>query len=234
MRRILLAVVTAFLVARPLTLGEDPGLLATADPSNLLLTLLGMASVVAWAGWRYWFHKTDIYVGWTELFLVGVVGVLFLSAEFAAEYKHPARLIAWTWVGYLATLIIVRQVAVTPEERHGLFCVLLASAVSLSAHAIDQYTVDFPAQRKLADDDARLRKVMAELHVNLDVQQYKLRLRMDHVFATYAHPNTFAGYLALTLPGLAAAAWLAQRCLLAHGLDWNVRRSWPGRPPGDP
>ncbi len=211
MRRLLLGAVTALLVARPLTLGEDPGLLAQADTSSLLLTLLWMAALVAWAGWRFWFHRPEVYVGLTELFLFGLVGVLFVSAEVAAQYHHPARLIAWGWCGLLVTLLVIRQLGVSREERHGLFCVLLASSVSLSAHGIYQYTVDFPAQRALADNEPKLRKELTRQGLNVDIEGFKRRLRMDHVFATYSHPNTYAGYMALTLPGLAVAVWLARR-----------------------
>src|SRR5207245_2539152 len=53
-RRALLGFVTALIVARPLVLGEDPGIIIhrLTDASNLVLTLLWLAPAVGWAAWR--------------------------------------------------------------------------------------------------------------------------------------------------------------------------------------
>src|SRR5436190_2242442 len=53
LRRYLLGLLTALIVARPFVLGEDPGILAPlTDTSNLVLTLLWMVAAVGWAAWR--------------------------------------------------------------------------------------------------------------------------------------------------------------------------------------
>ncbi len=55
LRRLLLVLVTALIVARPLVLGEEPGLSANlADPWGMVLTLLWLLAAVGWAAWRYW------------------------------------------------------------------------------------------------------------------------------------------------------------------------------------
>ena len=55
LRRGLLGLVTALIVARPLVAGEDPGLLAPlSSTTNLVLTLLWLFAVLGWAIWRAW------------------------------------------------------------------------------------------------------------------------------------------------------------------------------------
>src|SRR5436309_1972532 len=55
LRRALLGLITALIVARPLVPGEDPGLLAPlTSTTNLVLTLLWLVAVLGWAAWRAW------------------------------------------------------------------------------------------------------------------------------------------------------------------------------------
>ena len=78
-----------------------------------------------------------------------MVALVFVSAEVAADYKFPARLIAWEWFGLLVSFFVVRQLAVTPSEQHGLFAVVLAGAVALAAQGIYQEVVELPSNRRL-------------------------------------------------------------------------------------
>src|SRR5438105_5203086 len=96
-RRCLLGFATALIVARPLVLGEDPGLLLKqySDASSLVLTFLWFTVATAWTLWRAWTGQRAWYAGAVEGGLLGVVAMTFLSAGFAAAYKHPAWLIAW-------------------------------------------------------------------------------------------------------------------------------------------
>ena len=53
LRRLLLALATTLIVARPLVVGEDPGLTTyLADPWSLVLTLFWLLAAVGWAAWR--------------------------------------------------------------------------------------------------------------------------------------------------------------------------------------
>src|SRR5205807_10449309 len=59
LRRLLLALVTALIVARPLVLGEDPGLLNRLSSAwTLLFSLLWLVTATGWAVWRAWSRQT--------------------------------------------------------------------------------------------------------------------------------------------------------------------------------
>ncbi len=240
LRRALLVLAATLLVARPLVLGEGPGLTdSMADSSGMVLTLLWMVAVTGWAGWRFWLrprtgpdaHGADIeqkataavgfrpahfFGGLVQTALLVTVAVVALSAELAAHYKFPARIMAWEWFGLFLTFFVVRQLAVTPAEQRGLFNVLLAGAVALAAHGIYQDRIELPGMRRDFGDVAKLREALARRGVLEDysegaLEQYLLRLKQNNIFGPYAHPNSYAGYLALWLPGLIGAVVVCRR-----------------------
>ena len=207
LRRLLLALITALIVARPLVLGEDPGLLdRLSNPWSLLLSLLWFLAAVGWAIWRAWSGQTTWRGSGVEAGLFSVAALMWLSAGSAAHYKHPAILIASEWLVLLCAFCLVRQLARTPEDDRGLLAAFLASAVSISAFALYQYTVEFPQIRRAYGTNLNaLLEAMAAENVVANPQLLQHRLFEDNVFATYSHPNSFAGYLALLLP--LAIAW---------------------------
>ncbi len=240
LRRLLLVLVTALIVARPLVLGEEPGLSANlADPWGMVLTLLWLLAAVGWVAWRFWLRPASVsggsnasgerstgistapahqespsatnwYGGLVQTALLATVALVFVSAEVAARYKFPARLIAWEWFGLFVSFFVVRQLAVTQREQHGLFTVVLASAVALSAQGIYQYCVELPGNRQLAEDPEAFRASWAEENPGQEIsetflQQMRLRAMEKNIFGPYAHPNSYAGFLDLWLPGLIGA-----------------------------
>lgn len=254
MRRLLLALATTLIVARPLVLGEDAGLSSNlADPWGMVLTFLWLAAAVGWASWRYWLRPTSQessrqdaknvkeetnpsviapwreesfipshwYGGIVELALLMTVATVFLSAELAAGYKFPARLIAWEWFGLFVSFFVVRQLAVTLEEQHGLFAVVLASATALAAQGIYQELFEMPSNRRLADDPEAFRANWAELNPGQEasegfLEQLRQRAKENNIYGPYAHPNSYAGYLVLGIPGLFGAAALCWRSKPPH------------------
>jgi len=137
------------------------------------------------------------------------------SAIGAASYKHPAWLIASEWLTFLIAFILVRQLARTEGDGRRLLAALLASAVSLSAYGLFQRTVELPDQQNRFENPQRLVQALAKEGIYLDakdpvLEHWKNRVQANTVFATFAHPNSFASFLALLLP--AAVAWtLASR-----------------------
>jgi tetratricopeptide (TPR) repeat protein len=232
---------TTLLVARPLVLGEDPGLSdSLADPLGMILTGLWLIAAMGWAAWRFWLRPriaTDgtivertnegppahnWYGGLVQTALLATLAAVFVSAEYAAHYKFPARLIAWEWVGLFAAFFVVRQLAVTPEEQRGLFAVVLAGAVSLAAHGIYQDLVELPnTRREVGGDIDKLRQMLARQGIleGADeslLQQYYRRLNENNIFGPYAHPNSYAGYLVLWLPGLIGSVVVCRRTGAPH------------------
>jgi O-antigen ligase len=207
LRRLLLALVTALIVTRPLVLGEDPGLLNRLSSAwSLVLSLLWLITAVGWAVWRAWSRQTRWRGSAVEAGLLASAVFMGISACGAAHYQHPAFLIASEWLVLLCAFCLVRQLARTPAEDHGLLAALLASAVSISSFALYQYTVVFPEMRRTYGTDLHaLLDAMAAENVVANPELLQRRLAEDNVFGTYSHPNSFAGYLALLLP--LAIAW---------------------------
>jgi O-antigen ligase/tetratricopeptide (TPR) repeat protein len=213
-RRGLLGLLTALIVARPLILGEDPGLLVNrlSDASNLVLTQLWLVAAVGWAVWRVWCRQGTWYASLVDAGLVGVVLLQFASAHWAAAYHHPAYLVAWEWLDLLVIFCLVRQLARTPGDSHGLLAALLASAFSLSAFALWQYAVELPILRERFANSL-------ELHAKDPyLTALAWRLQQNNVFSTFAHPNSFGGFLALMLPAAVGGALISGR---RQGWSWH-------------
>jgi O-antigen ligase len=221
LRRVLLVLAIALIVARPLVLGEDPGQLAPfTDPWGLVLGLLWLVAALGWAVWRLWSGDGSWRGGILEGGLLAVAGAMFLSAGLAAHYQHPAWLIAWEWLILLLAFSVVRQLAVSPVEQRGLLAAVLATGVCVGTHAVYQNFVDLPRNRELAANPEKLREELAtlhDLHFEADspaLQAWIERMQMDNVFASFAHPNSLASYLTLLLPaylGVLFVCWRAAR-----------------------
>jgi hypothetical protein len=217
LRRSLLGLITALIVARPLVLGEDPGLLdRSSNATGLVLTLLWFLAAVGWALWRAWSGQASWSLSAVEGGLLAVVGAVMASAMGAASYKQPAWLIVSEWLVVLIAFVLVRQLARTEGENRRLLAALLASAVSLSAYAIFQRTVELPAQHKQFENPRELVQTLAQQGIYLnekdpELELWKNRVQSNAVYSTFAHPNSFAGYLALLLPAAVGWTLAAQR-----------------------
>jgi hypothetical protein len=217
LRRILLGVVTALIVIRPFVLGEDPGLLnQMSGAATLILSMAWLLAALATAIWRVWAAAPAVRIHAVEWGLAFFAGLAFLTAQTTARYQLPARLIAWEFLILLLVFGVVRRVASSPVERGYLLAALLATGVSLSAYAIYQYAVEFPRMRATFASPEALSQQVARLNLSLAADDPRLsnwmeRLQQNNVFATYAHPNSFAGFLALVMPGTLCWAFLCWR-----------------------
>ncbi len=206
LRRSILVVMTALLVARPLVLGEDPAFSSSfSDPGSLVLSLLTLCVAAAWAGWRFWTKQSRWYAGLVEIGLVVIVVAAFASINVALN-KHAAWLTAWEWFVLLIGFTTLRQLAIDPAEQRGFFAALLATVVALSIYAAYQTSVELPVLAEQTRQEG--------FAPNLDSATraaFRQRAEAGHAFGTFAHPNSFAGYLVLFIPALFGAAWLARR-----------------------
>src|SRR5262249_18046323 len=145
LRRFLLGLITALLVARPLVLGEDPGLL---DPLSsgwgLAMTLLWLLAAVGWALWRMWTPQSAWRGSFVAIGLLGMTALMFLTAALSASYQHPATLIAWEWTALLMGFCLIRQLARGSTENAALLAAMLASCLALSVYAVGQYFIELP------------------------------------------------------------------------------------------
>lgn len=148
LQRVLLGLVTALVVARPLVPGEDPGkLLPGASPADLTLTFLWLLAAVGGAAWWAWNRPAAWNGGLVELALAGVVALAFVSTIVAASYKHPAWIISWEWAVLLVIIVLVRQVATRAGDDQRLLAAILATGVTLAGFAVYQHFVDLPRLR---------------------------------------------------------------------------------------
>src|SRR5947209_11609420 len=151
LRRVLLGLVTALIVARPLVATEDPGLRSPLpDPSGMVLTWLWLVALLGWMVWRFWTKLDSVRFGLIDAALLAVVGFNLLSATMAARYKYPAWLMTWEWLSFFIAFYLVRHLAVWPGAADGLLAALLATAVMLSAYAAYQYAVEIPQTAALS------------------------------------------------------------------------------------
>src|SRR5439155_19198635 len=86
----------------------------------------------------------------------------------------------------------------------------------LSAFAIYQRTVELPGQHQQLENPQRLVQALARGGIHVDekdpqLELWKKRVQSNAVFATFAHPNSFAGYLALLLPAAIGLTLATQR-----------------------
>jgi general stress protein CsbA len=208
LRRLLLGLVTALIVARPLVLGEDPGLQLTqiADASGLVLTLLWLVVAVGWGLYRMWSGERSWPGGALEAGFLGFVAMAFVTAGTSAAYKHPAWIISWECLALLVSFVLVRRLVRTQGENLRLMAAVVATGVSLSVYAIYQHEVEIPAlQHEYNSGPEKLRQSLARQGTYLEpndpqLEHWMARIRGNYVFGTFAHPNAFAGYLALLLP----------------------------------
>ena len=200
------------IVARPLVLGEDPGLSAPqSDASSMVLSLLWLVAGVGWASWRLWAKRSEWYVGIVEAALGIAVVFIFISAETAAN-KHPARIIAWEWLILLVGFVVVRHLAATPDARHGLFTAFLATGLMVATYGIYQAVTEIPTFQRLTK--AELRSLVNSQGMRYDDPTFDVlyqRVQDGHAYGPFAHPNSFAGYLVLLLPGLVGAVIVCLR-----------------------
>ncbi|MCI0380594.1 MAG: O-antigen ligase family protein, partial [Gemmataceae bacterium] len=225
LRRLMLMLLTAILVARPIVFGEDPGLVAdVSSPGGQTLTLFVFLVAAGWAAWHVASGRGGFTFSPVEWPLLVVVLCTFLSAE-AAVYKHPARLIAWEWLGLFVIFVLVRRMPLSPSEQYGLLAALLATTVALSAQAVYQCAYEYPRLAASVGGSAeRLGEALSRISSDVDTSDQRfietIRQRLQDAFATatFAHPNSFAGFLVLFLPGLVGAALVARWKAQRHGV----------------
>lgn len=167
-RRLLLGFITILIVARPLVVGEDPGLLSDfSHPANHILTFLWLIAAAGWALWRYLAKQPSGKVGLVEGALLVTVVLVFVSAG-AAGYKHAAWLIAWEWLIFLLALFLIRQLVRTDTDRRYILAAFLANVVSLSVYALYQHTVVVPRTEKSIEG---LTQHVQKMHRKLQKQE---------------------------------------------------------------
>ena len=148
-----------------------------------------------------------------------LAALLLLAAVSAARSPHPAESLATLleWLAYgSAFAVLVATVARERGPGRGDFLRLLwASAFVVVLYGLFQQYVNFPLlQRMIAADPSR---VTAELRMSREHIGDLMARATGRIFSTFLLSNSFAGFLALVVPGF-----------LGHVLD-RVRAGERGR-----
>jgi hypothetical protein len=139
--------VTALVVARPLAAGEDPGRLHAPEAvSGIVLNFLWLVVALGGAVWLAMANRPFRLGGWLSVGLVGVAGVVLLSAGRSDGYRQPGWLTAVEWAMIPIIFILTRELTTDddPDEDStgGLLAAILASAVSVAGFAAYQAAAD--------------------------------------------------------------------------------------------
>ncbi|MBL8793720.1 MAG: hypothetical protein JNM56_07440 [Planctomycetia bacterium] len=205
LRRALLGLVAALLVARPLLGGADSGLLQPdAGVGTLWLVLLWLLAAVAWAGWRIWTGQTGWRRGFVEPTLLALTVLIFLSVPGGARLRQAGWLFAWEWLAVFLAFIIVRQLPCSERETRSLLAVVLATGVGLAAQSLLQAALPIAA--------TSVEPIVGMVH--------GLRATKPVNAVPFGDAATFAAYLAMLLPALAVACFLVGQT--KGGLPWRL------------
>jgi hypothetical protein len=215
LRRMLLAVLTLVIVARPFVGGEDAGLLSDlSDPGGMVLTLLTFVACAGWAAWRLWAKQGGVHLGLVEIGLL-LLAVLFAVGANFAPYARPALFTSAEWFGLVLLLFLTRQLATRPEEQHGLMTVLLATAVALSAQGVYQATYELPHRAKEADTPQRVAAFISNVRgvtmTQAEERQFVEQLERRTISGPFFRPASMATCLVLLLPLLGGAVIVSVR-----------------------
>jgi hypothetical protein len=163
LRRALLGLATALIVARGLVPSEEAALLnPRSNPLGLAIPLLWFCGLVTWAAWRIW-SSAPWYGTLVEAALFIVVGFFFLATAVRASYKHPAWLISWEWLGIFAAFFLIRQIARNPSDQRGLLAALLATGICLAGQSLVQRHWPEPPQPELRIEASEWPRLRCEM-----------------------------------------------------------------------
>lgn len=219
-------------VARPLVGGEHPGLVSEfSDPGGMVLTFLTLLACAGWAAWRLWRGQPALYVTPADLAFLALA-VAVCAAAGHASYGRAAWLAGWDWVGLALLVLLVRQLAVRPEERHGFVALVLASVVALSAEGLLQALYEVPRQSRAeqalmsakpetAPGDFTRQELAARglSPTPLELQELQDRFDRRRVYGPFYHPESLAAVLALGVPLLLGALVASVR---SGGTGWQL------------
>jgi len=210
LRPYLVAVLTATLVARPLVTTE----LAQETGAGLPFVIVTLAVAVVWLGLGLFDGRLRVRFGLADIAAAVLVVLHSLAAVWAVRHAapRPAINMAWEWIGLFTGYLLLRQLLISMREQRALLAVMAALAVMIAAYGVYQAAYSLPVLRRQYLNDQE-RTVQQALGFNPSAEARMLfhqRMMASEPFATFALPNSLAGFLApwlLVLLGMAASGW---------------------------
>ncbi len=222
-RALLLAIVTALLVARHLYPSEsDP---ATGD--DLPVVTWALIVLVFWLLEGVLRRTLRLRLGWIDLAVAALVAWygLAAAAAVATASPRPAVNVFWQWLGFGVVFFLVRQLVAGRRELRAVLAAMIALATALSCYGLYQYTYEMPQSRQayFADPDAALREAgMWFPPGSPERERFEKRLVGTEPMATFALANSLAGLL---------VPWVIVAVGAAASLVWG--RAEPARHEAD-
>lgn len=214
LRPLLLALLTALLVARPLYPSES----AAVSGDGMPMVMLWIALVLFWLLGAIGEPVFRIRTGWADAAVAALVVWHTLAGVWAASHAapRPAINMTWEWIAFGLSFFMLRQLVVRRSETRALVAVMIALGVALASYGLYQRFYEMPAteaQYKRNPDQA-LREAGLSLEAgSAERMVFEKRLESREPIASFALTNSLAGYL---------APWLA--VLVGIGLSALWRR----------
>ncbi|MFH1732090.1 MAG: O-antigen ligase family protein [Planctomycetota bacterium] len=183
---------------------------------RLLCLLLGIAGAFFWLLQAIFERQVEVPWGWhvTGGALVLIAGVV---SACLSDCPQEAILTLLTWLGYASAFVLAVWAGRNERVRRGLLCVLCAAAVPVAVLATLQYV--YLLDKTHADLRAgRLEDELKGRFSAKELESLERRLENKRVFATFALPNSLAGYLLILLPAAAVLLAVAKR----RGARWII------------
>lgn len=210
LQKLWLACLTALLVATPLLPSEA----ATSEGSGVVLVMLWLVLLVTWSTAKLLRTDFILHAGSTACVFAVLLGLIVTSTIVMLSRGHPRPMIntVWQWISFGTAFFLCREILRTDLQRRAIMAVMLALAVSLSAHGYYQSCYSMPETRRKyeANPDAMLAEAGIVAPPGSPARsQFENRLYSTEPLATFTLTNSLAGFLSPWLLIAIGAAWIS-------------------------
>jgi O-antigen ligase len=145
---------------------------------------------------------------WADLGVIALGLLAGMSAGHALD-RRPALNLAWEWGGLAIAYLLVRNLPRTRGESSALAGTLVAAAVAVSVYGLYQAGVEIPdLQRRFLANRSETFRLMGVVPGTPSALHLENRLlNSNEPYATFALPNSLAGFLVGPLVVMLAVAW---------------------------
>lgn len=211
LRPALVAILVATLVARPLV----PTELAQETGAGIPFAIVTLALAVVWLTLGLIDGRLRVRHSAADTAAAVLVVLHSLAAAWAVKHAapRPAINMAWEWIGLFAGYLLLRQLLVSMREQRALMAAMAALAVAIAAQGTYQAFYSLPKlRRQYINDPERMVQEALGLNASSEARMlFEQRLASNEPFATFALPNSLAGFLATWLVVLLAMVVLGSQ-----------------------
>jgi hypothetical protein len=196
-RVLMLAGLTALLVATPLVPGEG----AAEYGTGAVLVMLWFVLLACWGGLLVLQPGAALCLCSLDIVVIVFFGLVGLSSTvmMSAGYGRATINMLWQWLSFGACYILCRQLLHAPWRMRAVCAVMIGLAVCLSSLAFYQYFFSLPRMRARYQREPE--RVLQEAGIDITADSPERRLLLDRLnstepMATFALANSLAGFVA--------------------------------------